>query len=53
MLAVDEMDVPGWHLHPLKGELEGHWAVSVSGNWRLTFRFEAHDVFVIDYQDYH
>jgi len=53
MLSIEEMNVPGWQLHPLKGELEGHWAVSVSGNWRLTFRFEAHDVFVVDYQDYH
>jgi proteic killer suppression protein len=53
ILTVDEMDVPGWHLHPLKGELEGHWAVTVNGNWRLTFMFEAHDVFVVDYQDYH
>jgi toxin HigB-1 len=53
MLTIEEMDVPGWRLHPLKCELENHWAVSVSGNWRLTFKFEAHDVFIVDYQDYH
>jgi proteic killer suppression protein len=47
------MNLPGWKLHPLSGELEGHWAVAVSGNWRLTFRFEEGDAFVVDYQDYH
>jgi proteic killer suppression protein len=47
------MDVPGWNLHPLKGELAGHWAVKVNGNWRLTFRFVERDVEVLDYQDYH
>jgi proteic killer suppression protein len=53
MLQIEEMGVPGWGLHPLKGELEGHWAVSVSGNWRLTFKFEDYNVFLVDYQDYH
>ena len=48
-----EMAVPAWRLHPLKGELEGHWAVMVSGNWRLTFRFEGEDAVLVDYQDYH
>lgn len=47
------MNAPGYGLHPLKGELEGHWAVRVSGNWRLTFRFEGEDAVLIDYQDYH
>ena len=53
MLTIDEMDAPGWQLHPLKGDLEGHWAVSVSGNWRLTFQFIDRNVYVVDYQDYH
>lgn len=44
---------PGWNLHPLKGDFRGHWAVSVSGNWRLTFRFNGSDVVLIDYLDYH
>lgn len=48
-----DMNVPGWKLHPLKGELAGHWAVWVSGNWRVTFRFEGADASVVDYQDYH
>ena len=47
------MNVPGWGLHPLHKELAGHWAVKVSGNWRLTFRFEGQDAILVDYQDYH
>ena len=48
-----DMNVPGWKLHPLKGSLAGHWSVWVSGNWRLTFKFDGADATVIDYQDYH
>jgi toxin HigB-1 len=48
-----EMNIPGWVLHPLRGELAGHWSVRVSGNWRLTFRFDGDDVILVDYQDYH
>ena len=48
-----DMNAPGWKLHPLRGSLEGHWAVSVSGNWRLTFMFEGQDAILVDYQDYH
>lgn len=47
------MDVPGWRLHLLTGNLAGHWAVSVNGNWRLTFRFDGEDAEIVDYQDYH
>jgi proteic killer suppression protein len=50
--AVGNMDLPGFRLHPLKGDLAGYWAVTVSGNWRVTFRFErgeASDVALIDY----
>lgn len=49
----DDMNLPGFQLHSLKGELEGHWAVSVSGNWRVTFRFEGGDAYDVDYLDYH
>lgn len=49
----EEMNVPGWQWHALKGKLAGHWAVSVSGNWRLTFIFDGEDAILIDYQDYH
>jgi proteic killer suppression protein len=48
-----DMGLPGWNLHPLKGNLKGHWAVSVDGNWRLTFAFEGEDAVLVDYQDYH
>jgi len=48
-----DMAVPNWKLHPLKGNLSGHWAVTVNGNWRITFRFENGDALLVDYQDYH
>jgi proteic killer suppression protein len=48
-----DMDLPGLRLHPLKGDLKGFYAVSVSGNWRVVFRFEGGDVFDVDYDDYH
>lgn len=47
------MDLPGFRLHPLKGTLKGHYAVSVSGNWRVTFRFEDGHAVDVDYLDYH
>ena len=48
-----DMNLPGWDWHPLKDDLAGHWAVSVNGNWRLTFTFEGTDAILVDYQDYH
>lgn len=48
-----DMDLPGLRLHELKGESKGTWSVTVSGNWRVTFRFEEKDVFDINYVDYH
>jgi len=50
----DDMDIPGWNLHPLKGsKLKDHWSVWVNGNWRLTFTFDGQDAVLVDYQDYH
>ncbi len=49
----EDMNAPGWRLHPLKGELVGHWSVDVSGNWRLTFAFEGENAVLVNYQDYH
>jgi proteic killer suppression protein len=49
----DDMNVPGFRLHPLKGILSGYWAVSVSGNWRVTFRFDNGHAVDVDYMDYH
>lgn len=48
-----EMDYPGWKLHQLAGDMFGHWSIWVSGNWRLTFRFNGEDAEIVDYQDYH
>ena len=48
-----ELNLPALRLHPLKGDLKGHWSVSVSGNWRVTFRFVGADVELVNYQDYH
>ena len=47
------MNLPGLRLHPLKGQLKGAWAVDVSGNWRVVFRFAGHDAVDVDYVDYH
>lgn len=51
--SPQDMNLPGWKLHPLKGELAGHWSVWVSGNWRLTFIVDGEDVILVDYRDYH
>ena len=48
-----DMDLPGFRLHPLKGEFGGFWAVTVRANWRIVFRFEDGDAVDIDYLDYH
>ena len=47
------MNLPGLRLYPLKGRLKGAWAVDVSGNWRVVFRFEGNDAVDVDYVDYH
>ena len=47
------MNMTGWGLHRLTGDLKGHWAVKISGNWRLTFAFEKEDAILVVYQDYH
>ena len=51
--AVADMDLPGFRLHPLKGELKSHWAVTVRANWRVIFRFAEGDALDVDYADYH
>ncbi len=50
---VGNMDLPGFRLHPLKGDLAGFWSVTVSGNWRIVFRFEGGNASDIDLLDYH
>lgn len=48
-----DMDLPGYRLHPLKGDLAGFWSVSVSGNWRIVFRFDGGHACDVDLIDYH
>ena len=52
-LSPRDMDLPGLALHKLKGKRAGQFAVSVSGNWRVTFRFDGQDAVDVDYLDYH
>ena len=49
--TIDDMNVPGFRLHPLKGS--GRWSVLVNGNWRLTFEFRDGHAYVLGYEDYH
>ena len=49
----DDMDLPGFRLHPLRGDRSGTWAVTVRANWRVTFRFEGEEVADVNYEDYH
>ena len=51
--TIDDMDIPGYRLHSLKGKMKNRWSVSVSGNWRLTFEFRDGNVYLLDYEDYH
>ncbi len=51
--SIDDMDIPGFNLHPLKGKMEGRWAIRVNGNWRLTFEFREGNAYLLDYEDYH
>lgn len=51
--SPDDMDFPALALHELKGNRRGVWAVSVSGNWRVTFRFAGRDAEIVNYEDYH
>ncbi len=51
--SPSDMAAPGWDLHPLQGEMKGHWSIKVNGNWRLTFAFEGEDAVLVDYSDYH
>jgi proteic killer suppression protein len=51
--SAPDMNLPGLYLHELKGKRRGTWAVRVSGNWRITFRFDGEDAIDVDYEDYH
>jgi toxin HigB-1 len=51
--VIEDMDIPGFRLHPLKGADRGRWSIWVNGNWRLTFEFRDGQAYVLDYEDYH
>jgi proteic killer suppression protein len=51
--SIDDVNVPGFGLHRLGGDLKGFWSVTVSRNWRIVFRFEESDAFDVDFIDYH
>jgi toxin HigB-1 len=51
--TIEDMDIPGFRLHPLKGQRTGTWAIKVSGNWRLTFQIDGGHIHDLDYEDYH
>ena len=48
-----DLDLPGYRLHPLKGDLKGFWSITISANWRIIFRFEEGDAFDVDLIDSH
>jgi proteic killer suppression protein len=52
-MTVHDMGLPGYRLHPLKGASAGFWSVTVSGNWRIIFRFENGIAYDVDLVDYH
>ena len=51
--SIEDMDIPGFRLHPLRGKERGRWSVWVNGNWRITFEYKDGHAFVLDYEDYH
>jgi proteic killer suppression protein len=51
--TVEDMNLPGYRLHQLKGKRKDCWSITVSGNWRMTFEFHAGDAHLINYEDYH
>jgi len=50
---IEDMDIPGFGFHPLKGSRKGIWSIKVSGNWRITFKYEDGNIYIVDYEDYH
>jgi len=51
--CIDDMDIPGFELHQLRGNKKGIWSIKVNGNWRTTFKFEDGNVYIVNYEDYH
>jgi len=51
--SIDDMDISGYRLHQLTGDKRGIWSITVNANWRLTFKFEEGNVYILNYEDYH
>ncbi len=50
---IDDLDIPGYRLHQLKGSLKGFWSITVNANWRITFEFTDGNIYIVNYEDYH
>jgi len=50
---IEDLDIPGYRLHQLKGSLKGLWSITVNANWRITFKFSDGNVYIVNYEDYH
>jgi proteic killer suppression protein len=50
---IEDINLTGYKLHPMKGERRGIWSITVSGNWRITFEFKDGDAWILNYEDYH
>jgi len=50
---IEDMDIPGYRLHPLKDARQGSWSITVNGNWRVTFEFIDGNAYIVTYEDYH
>ena len=50
---IDDVDLPDFKLHPLKGDRDGIWSITVNGNWRVTFEFVDGNAYILNYEDYH
>ena len=51
--TIEDMDIPGYRLHQLKGNRKEVWSITVNGNWRITFKFENGNAYIVNYEDYH
>jgi proteic killer suppression protein len=51
--TIEDIDVPGYRLHSLKGTRKGLWSITVNGNWRVTFKFTDGNAYIVNYEDYH
>ncbi|MCP4270426.1 MAG: Killer protein [Gammaproteobacteria bacterium] len=50
---IDDIDIPGYRLHKLKGSRKNIWSITVNGNWRITFNLTDGNVYIVNYEDYH